>query len=904
METRRQKTVDTAAIIIIAAFILFGCFGRTVITGKEISKLPILASEDYFFNNTLRFTVYRPRFDPSLYQFHIPFQLYAQKEMSKFQLPLWNPCFGCGFPTLGELQYCTFSPFRGIFQAANPYLYNLGIAIKALIAALSMFALCRLFAFSTGASAFGAIAYSLSPFILRELELPNEVQMFPLTAAAFIYLGNSKNFFKPALLGVCTAIALASMHPEFFFLTILNSLLVMLVARRFSPGDAPAVLGKNILIAGLIGVGLSAPLLLPFAELVSNADSYKFHEFFVQKNFVQTLVVGLISPVNKGGSAFLGVLTIWAATFALICGKGKNLALAGLVFALGIWCCLPEPLEQIRLFTYIPPRYLHAPLLMSLALLAAHGVDLLAEVIQKRDRKALIFLAAISIILAITPFLVLSSHVVLKGYDGTLPVPELLKAEAIKGAISIAVAFVVMVTAFLLKLPKTAVALLPIFLLVINLFSLSDSSRVALSPTFAFNYRKTGAIEEIVRSDERMTAHSEFFFHPNISLSYGMRDFRVQGPLIPRWVAAINRLSWRRAGDEKGSRMANKGFYVSTIYDAASVKYIMSLWPIASLADKPLGYKPFACLDGAPHNLIDGAVLKKGEYCLSTNGEIFCKFDWELEPQKTVSLAAEIDILDQDGKVLARGSRSQLTKVGGTKSNHCISILIPDFKKRHGPVYLVLNLYSGILESVLPLKTTLPMRANGVELLKITPEQTDLADLRQARLRFVKEDNEHILLYENTTALPQAYLTTSITGADSLDVAIEKVGKPEFDARSETVIEAPSSVLQLPNRGLDIVPATVERLNSQSVSIKSNSNHDGFLIFTDTFYGGWHAFLDGKEVPIYRANVSFRAIKVPSGQHQIRFDYRPYNFYIGIAIATTTLLLAAFIAGLKLRNGN
>jgi len=904
LETRRQKSVDMAAMIIIAIFILFGCFGRTVITGKEISKLPVLAAEDYFFNNTLRFTFQRPRFDPSLYQFHIPFQLYAQKEMAKLQLPLWNPCFGCGFPTLGELQYCTFSPFRGIFQAANPYLYNLGIAVKGMIAALSMFVLCRLFSFSTASSAFGAIAYGLCPFILRELELPNEVQMFPLLAVAFIYLGNGKSFIKTALLGVCSAIALASMHPEFFFLASLNSLLIMMAARQFSKSENPVLVGKNIILAGVIGVCLSAPLLIPFIELVSNADSYKFHEFQIQKNFVPTLLAGLITPVSKGGSAFLGVVSMAAALFALAFGKGKNLGLAAVALILGTWCCLPEPLEKIQFFSLIPPRYLHAPLLMSLTLLAAQGVDLLVEGLRNRQRNGLLCFASMSIILAAAPFLLLNAHVVLPGFDGTLAPPEVAKSETIKGAISIALVLAVVTAAYFLKLPKNAFALLPICLLAANLLSLGDSSRTALAPTFGFTYRETGAIDDLRKSGERMTASSQFFFYPNISLAYGLRDFRAHGPLIPRWMAAINKLSWARTADGKSAKWANRGFSVSTLYDAASVSYIISRWPINSLGDKPLSYKPFSCLGGKFPSLIEPVVMKAGEYCLSKNGELFCKFDWRLQPKETAHLAAELDIVDEAGKVLARGSRSELGKVAEANSTQFLSILIPDFPKRSNNLYLILNLYSGLSESMLPLQTILPTRANGVELLKITPEETELTDLGQARIRFVKADNEQILLYKNTTALPQAYLTTQLDYADSLSAAIQKMGTPGFDAHQQTIIEAPSGLIEPAVKSGRLEAASVERPDANTVSVKTNANNAAALILTDTYYNGWHAYIDGTEVPIYRANVNFRGIKVPAGPHQILFKYIPYNFYAGVGIALTALIACSFLAAFRMRKGN
>lgn len=903
METPRQKTLDMAAIIILASFILFGCFGRVVVTGKEISKLPILASEDYFFNNTLRFTLPRPRFDPSLYQTHIPFQLYAAKEMKRLHIPLWNPCFGCGFPTMAELQYCTFSPFRGIFQAANPYLYNLGIAVKCLIAALSTFILSRMFTFSTSASAFAAIAYGLCPFVMRELELPNEVQMFPLLALAFVYLGNAKSFVKTALLGACTAIALASMHPEFFFLAILNSLAIMIAARPFAPGALPSLVGKNILLAGLIGVSLGAPLLLPFLELAANADSYKFYEYMIQKDSLQTLLTELVTPIYKGGSAFIGVVSLLMAVFALAFGNIKNRWLAIWALVLALWCCLPGPLEhlsKIQAFSLIPPRYLLAPFLMALSLLAAHGVDLSIERMQNRQPPELIFLIVTAAVLAVSPFLLISSGIVLPGHDGTLPAPAILPGEAVKGVLALSLALAIMAAAFFFKFPSKVIVVLPICLLAFNLFSLGDSSRQALSPTFPFTYRSSPALDEIKKTGERMTASGRFFFYPNISMVYELRDFRHTGPIVPRWMTALSRLSW--ATEAADSKRAKSGYALSTTLDTASVNYVISRWPRSSKADKAMPFKALPGLAQAPQRIMNALVLKQGSYCLTTNGEVFTKLEWEMDPVMSAGLAAELDIVDASGEVIAAGPRSEVRSSAATSSVQFNSVHIPDFAKQTKDLYLVLRIYSALCEGILPLnKTPLPTRALGIELLHVPKGEKNLTDLSQARLKFVRQDSDQILLYQNTTALPQAYLASNILPARSLTEATNAMRDPGFDAHKLTVIEAAPESLRLPSSSAEVKSAAVQRPDANTVVVAASADEEAFLILTDTYYNGWHAYLDGKEVPIYRANVSFRAVRVPKGKHQIRFEFFPLSFYGGLCVTAVSLFVCAFFVFRSLR---
>jgi uncharacterized membrane protein YfhO len=71
----------------------------------------------------------------------------------------------------------------------------------------------------------------------------------------------------------------------------------------------------------------------------------------------------------------------------------------------------------------------------------------------------------------------------------------------------------------------------------------------------------------------------------------------------------------------------------------------------------------------------------------------------------------------------------------------------------------------------------------------------------------------------------------------------------------------------------------------------------GYVVLSDTYFPGWHAWVDDREVPILPANLMFRAVPVPAGAHQITFLYRPASWIAG---ATLTLLATAITAGLLL----
>lgn len=74
---------------------------------------------------------------------------------------------------------------------------------------------------------------------------------------------------------------------------------------------------------------------------------------------------------------------------------------------------------------------------------------------------------------------------------------------------------------------------------------------------------------------------------------------------------------------------------------------------------------------------------------------------------------------------------------------------------------------------------------------------------------------------------------------------------------------------------------------------------DGTLMVSVPYEDGWHAYVDGEEAEIIRADFGFMALPLTSGSHQITLKYQAPGLRVGILLSLVGWAL--FLAGLGLR---
>ncbi len=90
--------------------------------------------------------------------------------------------------------------------------------------------------------------------------------------------------------------------------------------------------------------------------------------------------------------------------------------------------------------------------------------------------------------------------------------------------------------------------------------------------------------------------------------------------------------------------------------------------------------------------------------------------------------------------------------------------------------------------------------------------------------------------------------------------------------------------------------------NSVEVEVRDLPGYR-ILSYIDFAYPGWHAYVDGDEVPLLTTFSYFKGVEVPPGTHRVRFVYRPATAYAGIAASLGSAGAAGVVIVVALAGG-
>jgi hypothetical protein len=161
-----------------------------------------------------------------------------------------------------------------------------------------------------------------------------------------------------------------------------------------------------------------------------------------------------------------------------------------------------------------------------------------------------------------------------------------------------------------------------------------------------------------------------------------------------------------------------------------------------------------------------------------------------------------------------------------------------------------------------------------------------------------------VKIYENLEALPRAYLVHRARVEPDDLAAVAAMRSPDFVPGEEIILAEgepyPNTGHRLTGHTSGADEVRITRYEPERVELAVRADSEGYLLLGDTYYPGWEVTVDGQPARLLRANLMFRAVHLPPGEHTVLFRYAPNSLRIGAIISLIAALLMV-VGGLSLK---
>lgn len=151
------------------------------------------------------------------------------------------------------------------------------------------------------------------------------------------------------------------------------------------------------------------------------------------------------------------------------------------------------------------------------------------------------------------------------------------------------------------------------------------------------------------------------------------------------------------------------------------------------------------------------------------------------------------------------------------------------------------------------------------------------------------------ILIPNPGALERVFTVHNFTLVEDDSSAIDIMNDIMFDAERTVILHEPPET-EMPRRIMSTASRVVSlEYEGNNPVIHAEFDEPGFLVLSMNWVPYWRAYMDGEQVPVHRAYITFMAVECPVGSHEIRFEYysEPYEAGKRLTLASLAFIVIA-----------
>lgn len=186
----------------------------------------------------------------------------------------------------------------------------------------------------------------------------------------------------------------------------------------------------------------------------------------------------------------------------------------------------------------------------------------------------------------------------------------------------------------------------------------------------------------------------------------------------------------------------------------------------------------------------------------------------------------------------------------------------------------------------------------GGDMSTLSPETFSVINMLNTKY-FIMPTQGGTVPLQNPYAYGNAWLVDEVKYVDNANEEIETIYTTDL---RQTAIVARSNSNLLGG----VTAVTPDSLASirlvdyepNHLTYETSAQSEQVAVFSEIYYVGWQAYIDGEKVPHTTANYILRTMKIPAGKHKVEFVFDPVSIHVTETVANTSfIILLLLLAG-------
>jgi hypothetical protein len=191
--------------------------------------------------------------------------------------------------------------------------------------------------------------------------------------------------------------------------------------------------------------------------------------------------------------------------------------------------------------------------------------------------------------------------------------------------------------------------------------------------------------------------------------------------------------------------------------------------------------------------------------------------------------------------------------------------------------------------------------ANG-DMTKVSGDSVfPILNMLNAKYFILPLQNNQTVPVQNPYAYGNAWFVDHIGYVDNANQEISQLG--QINLRHQAVADSQFKLQLKDSKAQDTLSiAKLASYEPNHLTYDVKSDKGGVLVFSEIYYPGWTATIDGKTADLGRVDYVLRALNVPAGHHQIVLDFHPASVpktesvaYAGYVLLILFIALGGFL---------